>query len=57
MSRIINVLLKNNNVWYIIIATPNKLRSALVFKVEPFLFFYVIGAILEECDHNQMSQG
>jgi hypothetical protein len=57
MLIIINVLLKNNNVWYIIIANHSKLLNALVFKVKPYLFFNVINAILEKCDHNQMSQG
>ncbi len=37
------IVVENNGVWHIVVATPNKLIGALVAKVEWGIFLIVIG--------------
>lgn len=45
--RIMNVLMEKNGVWYIIVATSNKLLGAFLPKVELVIFLDIISILLK----------
>ncbi len=47
IPRIMNVLMENNDVWYTIVATSNKLLGAFLPKVELGIFFDIISILLK----------
>jgi hypothetical protein len=43
----VNVLVENNGVWHIVVATPSKLLGAFILEMKIVVLFTITNAILE----------